>query len=496
MKIYDIEREHGLADKILAQSSIAFLSPTMDLCTTAKANTLLVPKFAFAEANDPDLYKTLSVLVSTVWNRNDDIFDKYEVWAARNTPTYKPTNLDHDESKIVGGMIESWPTDYQFNLISKDVDSGELPEEFHIIVASVIYRQWQNPELKARCEALIEQIEAGEKYVSMECLFRGFDYGVKAPDGTNHIVARSAETAFLTRHLRAYGGTGEYDGHKVGRLLRSITFSGKGYVDRPANPDSIIFDKDYVLSFANVKDTKDLLFKKNGVTNSDTQVITANSIGENNMDNDLMNNQIKELKEALASAKAENKDLSDKLSEVSVSTYEAKVKELEANIATITSAKEDVATKLSEANDKVSSLENDLSEKIEAMKKLSSEMDMMKEEKKKKDRKEKMVQAGLSDEEASTKADKFGSLSDEQFEEVVNTIAAMYDKKKKGEKDMKDTKAEDDSDEVSTSASDVVDSDTKEEGTCSASAENESSERETAVAALQEWIEKSIVNTK
>ena len=60
-------------------------------------------------------------------------------------------------------------------------------------------------------------------FVSMECVFSGFDYAVVAPNDDNHIVARTNDTAFLSRHLRAYGGTGEYQGHKVGRLLKNIT---------------------------------------------------------------------------------------------------------------------------------------------------------------------------------------------------------------------------------------------------------------------------------
>ena len=46
------------------------------------------------------------------------------------------------------------------------------------------------------------------------------------------IVARNDESAFLTKHLRAYGGTGEYEGYKIGRSLRDISFSGKGLVSK------------------------------------------------------------------------------------------------------------------------------------------------------------------------------------------------------------------------------------------------------------------------
>ena len=43
----------------------------------------------------------------------------------------------------------------------------------------------------------------------------------------------------------------DYEDHKVGRLLRNITFSGKGFVEKPANPDSIIFDSNHIFDFSN-----------------------------------------------------------------------------------------------------------------------------------------------------------------------------------------------------------------------------------------------------
>ncbi|QEL19556.1 hypothetical protein [Limnoglobus roseus] len=89
-------------------------------------------------------------------------------------------------------------------------------------------------------DTILAEIAKGEWFVSMECLFAGFDYSMRARDGTTRVVARNEQTAFLTKHLRAYGGTGEYQGAKVGRLLRNIVFSGKGLVRKPANPESVI----------------------------------------------------------------------------------------------------------------------------------------------------------------------------------------------------------------------------------------------------------------
>jgi prefoldin subunit 5 len=74
----------------------------------------------------------------------------------------------------------------------------------------------------------------------MECLFPDFDYALADAGGNSRVVARNKETAFLTKHLKAYGGRGVYGGERVGRVFRNLVFSGKGLVETPANPESEI----------------------------------------------------------------------------------------------------------------------------------------------------------------------------------------------------------------------------------------------------------------
>ena len=76
----------------------------------------------------------------------------------------------------------------------------------------------------------------------MECLFPDFDYALANENGETKIVKRDEESAFLTKHLRSYGGDGKYEDYKVGRLLRNLSFSGKGLVSKPANPRSVILE--------------------------------------------------------------------------------------------------------------------------------------------------------------------------------------------------------------------------------------------------------------
>ena len=175
MILFDQEIKDGLGEKIIASNSISYAS-IAEPCDTE--NTTKMSAKISASLSDADLYYVQSILVSSSWNKNDDIFDKAEVWKARKTPEDKPTNLEHDENLIIGHITSNWPIDEDGNIIQETIDANELPEKFHIVTGSVIYKAFSSPELKERAEKLIAEIENGTKYVSMECYFNGFDYGL------------------------------------------------------------------------------------------------------------------------------------------------------------------------------------------------------------------------------------------------------------------------------------------------------------------------------
>ncbi len=497
LTVYDIEKECGLEEQLLSQASVAFVVAPADKIDFKEPSSL--EEVVKAGLEDPDVHKVLSILVSTVWNRNGDVFDKSEVWAARQTPRFKPTNLDHDEKQMVGGIINSWPVDSEFRLIADSTTVEDLPDTYHILVSSVIYKQWRDPELKARAENLIKEIEAGTKYVSMECLFTGFDYAVISPEGENHIVARSEQTAFLTQHLRAYGGSGEFQGHKVGRLLRNITFSGKGFTDRPANPDSVIFDTDHIFSFTDANTDKSLFLDHNGVSSSEEKQLYSkvSMKGKSIMSNEILNDQLKELKEALAAVQAENKELTEQLSEANVSGFEVKIEKLEAAVAE--SAEKIIALEktLAEAEVKAETLEQDLATKSESLEATQAELTQIKEDEKTKSRKSQMSEAGLSDEEIEAKFDSFASMSDEQFDTVIETLASLkpaveetVTEEVEEEAVAEEVEAEVAEEEV-VEASEVAEEET-EEGELAISSEEEVSEISVARAGLNAWAEQLV----
>lgn len=237
--IFKSEIQDGLKEKIISSMSISSTCE-LEICDPFLLNK---PLRAVAEnKNQMDLHYLKSILVTTGWNKNDDVFDKAEVWTARNTPSDKPFNYEHDQKQIIGHITGSKVIDEEGNDVAEGVSVDELPKKFHILTSAVLYKFWEDPKKQEEMNDIISGIANNKWFVSMEALFNNFDYAMD--DGvTAKVIARNEKTAFLTKHLRAYGGNGVFNNIKIGRVLKNIVFSGKGLVRKPANPESIIFDE-------------------------------------------------------------------------------------------------------------------------------------------------------------------------------------------------------------------------------------------------------------
>ena len=237
--IFKSEIQDGLKEKIISSMSISSTCE-LEICDPFLLNK---PLRAIAEnKNQMDLHYLKSILVTTGWNKNDDVFDKAEVWTARNTPSDKPFNYEHDQKQIIGHITGSKVIDEDGNDVAEGVSVDELPKKFHILTSAVLYKFWEDPKKQEEMNDIISGIANNKWFVSMEALFNNFDYAMD--DGVAaKVIARNEKTAFLTKHLRAYGGNGVFNNIKIGRVLKNIVFSGKGLVRKPANPESIIFDE-------------------------------------------------------------------------------------------------------------------------------------------------------------------------------------------------------------------------------------------------------------
>jgi hypothetical protein len=414
IKTFQKEIDDGIGELVKSTASVAYCSEAI------KADAFKVPVSisdrAFAENKDQiDLYYLESVLVSTGWNKNDDVFTSDSTWAARNTPEDKQFNFMHDENDIIGHITGSY-------VLTKDgkalADDAEAPQEFDIITQAVLYNSWTGDENRDRMGKIIAEIQDGKWYVSMECLFSGFDYALINEKGVAKVLARDEGSSFLTKHLRAYGGSGEYEGYKLGRALSNISFSGKGLVSKPANPRSVIL-RDSSTANINVDHNSKL------------------SIGELQM-SDVLTEQLAEVKAQLEAAKAENEAIKVKIEEAKDKEFATKVEAFESaaddSKATIDTLNETIKSTQARVAELEDSLQTSQSELAEAMK----EMDDMKKKEKMDKRKAGLVEAGLEEEEVAETLASFDGLSDEAFDQIV----AMMKKKGMKKYGKKDDEAE------------------------------------------------------
>ena len=93
-KIYEAEKLDNLSDALTCVS-VAML------CPISIVESFEIPERVLASvSNRPiqkDLYYLNSILVSAGWNKNDDVFDVADLWAARETPIDKPFNYMPDD---------------------------------------------------------------------------------------------------------------------------------------------------------------------------------------------------------------------------------------------------------------------------------------------------------------------------------------------------------------------------------------------------------------
>lgn len=386
--VYKSEIEDGLKDKIVSNLSI---SSCVELEVVQPFETSEFKAIA-ENKGQLDLYYLKSILVSTGWNKNDDVFDRAEVWAARKTPEDKPFNYEHDQSQIIGHITACRAIGVDGNLISDDISIDELPSKFHITTSAVLYKYWEDEQKQQRMNQIISELSQGKWFVSMEALFTAFDYAV-VDDGGSRVIARNEDTSFLTKHLRAYGGTGMYKNMKVGRLLKNITFSGKGLVRKPANPESVIF--------------------------SETEAFKSNSgylLGETTVSKEI---------EKMTENENQLADMQKQLEVLNISLAEAnkKIEDSHAEAGMWQKEKEDMANKMAEANKMIEELKASYDSTL-------SELNSMKKEKKTNDRLSMVMEKmGMPKEEAITVVNSLETLADEAFANVV-AMQGDYMKKK------------------------------------------------------------------
>ena len=325
-----------------------------------------------------------SILVSTGFNLNNDVFLPEEVIAALDTPVDKPINLNHEGENIIGHMTSSRLLDQEGNEVNAADD--DLPINLDIEVEGVLYKDIFPEEV----QAIIDGAKNGDTFVSMEAAFTDFDFALER-DGVIVQIPRNEETAFLTAKLKQFGGEGSFEGERLGRVLRNIEFIGKGIVAKPANPRSVIKEAARVAAFNNDLCIDELIQKlKEG--------------GDDRAMADLE----KELNTVRSERDKVATDLKESLDGV---------KELEEKIKSLSSEKDELATSKDEEIQQLSGTVDDLKTQLEE---LTKELD----EFKTREAEAEVVKKG---EERLAQLREVSEIKDDQVEDTLARLKNMSD---------------------------------------------------------------------
>lgn len=358
-KIYKFEKEDGFTPEILGKS-VSYLCPVLvddkpNLNLTV-ANILSKPVDIKMES--PDLFYLKSILLTTQINQNDEFFTPSEIWPARYTAKDKPLNVEHICDDIIGHMVASQPVNEAGEVMSDNLTIDELPEKFHIVSHAVLYKYWDKEDKQKRIDKIISEIPQGKWFVSVEALFPNFDYVLIDSQNNFKIVARNKQTSFLTKYLKVYNGKGVYNDCRLGRVPRNIILSGKGLVEQPANPESIILDSKFNASYNSVVYLDSVEIKKQEVKmdkEKELQKLIDELRAENmKLQASLQENNAKELAKQVESL---TKNLSDKDEELK--KVNASVIAKDESIKSLNAKTDEISKNHKEVSEKLAAIENE-----------------------------------------------------------------------------------------------------------------------------------------
>jgi hypothetical protein len=443
--VYKAEREVGLSEMIQANASVAYYVPLEPLVVDTNLGEYLHRAFAAEQKEKEDqfdLYYMKDVLATTGWNKNKDIFLREETWAARHTPEDKPFNFEHRPLDIIGHITASRVVDDAMNDIDDDSTIEDLPSKFHVISGSVLYMALADEERRSLMEQTVAEIKKGEWYVSMECFLRGFDYGVISPDGEQRVIARNEQTAFLTKYMRQYPpakgtvspnpyyGSGTYlddksgQEYEIGRVMRNITFSGKGLVRKPGNPESIIFSS--VASF--IPTETDSVYLTAGKETNPVISKKEETMPETTVTDQVTRDQLAEARRAYEELQREVASLKNKNTDEVITTLRKDVADRDGVITSKDTEISGLKSQVQAITESSATLETRATTAEAALKTAAEELGVVKAAEVKRARLSLLKEKGADEAAAAKLVETLAGLDDTAFASTVDTVSAQWKK--------------------------------------------------------------------
>jgi hypothetical protein len=213
-------------DKMLALASLSDISKFIPFVNTADNIDLLPVAF--------------NACVVNRINQNDDITDTATALAIRNNFVYKPINVEHDRSKVIGVILTTGFSEFGTDrpLTEEEVKGKDIP--FNIVLGGLVWRV-VDPELSDRIEESNDPTSPWYLRVSAswELGFTGYNLVVMPAGQKNlsdgRIISNASDIELLMKNLKSEGGDGLYNDQRIYRMpSEEVLPLGIGFTQNPA----------------------------------------------------------------------------------------------------------------------------------------------------------------------------------------------------------------------------------------------------------------------
>ena len=201
----------------------------------------IIPEGIDFEKNIDLVGVAFNAAVANRFNKNGDGIDSKTAVAIKDYFIHKPTNIEHQRAKVVGHIVSASFSTYGDNQIIADEEIEKISTSssaFNIALSAVIYKG-VNPDFAALVEKSTD--ESSELYhkvsASWEIGFNDYAIALGSQDLSKaEIIEDEDLKEDLSKHLKAYGGSGKTDdGVEIYRLIKGDIYPiGIGFTANPA----------------------------------------------------------------------------------------------------------------------------------------------------------------------------------------------------------------------------------------------------------------------
>ena len=197
----------------------------------------LIPESVDLKKNIDLIGVAFNAAVVNRFNKNDDAIDTKTALAIKNYFVNKPTNIEHNKTKVVGHIVSAAFSKFGKNEILGDEEAAQIDGAFNIALGAVIYRTVNSKFAEALDQA---ETEGWGDIISASWELGFNKYAIALGESNNlealEVITKPDQIEEFKQYLKAYGGEGRTDdGVCVKRLVTGEIYPlGIAFTSSPA----------------------------------------------------------------------------------------------------------------------------------------------------------------------------------------------------------------------------------------------------------------------